>query len=156
MNSLKSNPMQGVWGGGSFSRKSKFLKTVWISPLKKSKLVLQIWIYPMEKSVFGWLLGFIQWGNPNWFQKYRFLHRRNPYMHAYMHIFGLWTKYAHVCKQIWIYPLGESKFLTPVWIFPLEKSKLVLENWIYAMGKSIYACIYAHIWVTQICAYLHT
>ena len=38
---------------------------------------------------------FLQWGNPNWYQQYGFLHPRNPYMHAYMHIFGLSNAYMY-------------------------------------------------------------
>jgi len=42
-------------------------------------------------------------------KKYGFLHRRNPYMHAYMHIFGL-SKYVHVHKQIWMSPRINPSF----------------------------------------------
>jgi len=37
-------------------------------------------------------------------------------------------------------------------IYLMEKSKLVPKIRISPLEKSIYACIYAHIWVIQICA----
>jgi len=51
--------------------------------------------------------------------------------------------------------MDKSKFLTPFWISQLDKSKLVLTKRTSLMEKSIYACIYANIWVNQICAYMH-
>ena len=83
--------------------KPKFLTPVWIFPLEKFKLVLNILIYPMQKSVFWVTVWISPMGKSKLVQKYGFLHWRNPYMHAYMHIFGL-SKCVHVCKQKWISP----------------------------------------------------
>ena len=57
--------------------------------------------------------------------------------------------------HIWISPLDKSNFLAPVWISPVEKSRLVSTTWIPPLEKSISACTHAHIWITQICAYMH-
>ena len=93
-----------------------------------------------EILIFGACLDFssgeIQTGTTNT----DFSHRRNPYMHTYIHIFGV-SKYVHVCKQIFISPMKKPKFLTPVWISPLGKSKLVLNILISPMEKSVF-------WVT--------
>ena len=75
-------------------------------------------------------------------------------MHAYMNISGL-SKYVHICMHIWISPMDKSAFFAPVWISQMEKSKLIQKLWISPSEKSIYVCKYAHIWVTQICAYMH-
>ena len=43
--------------------------------------------------------------------------------------------------------MEKSVFLAPVWISPLEKSKQAPKIRISPLGKSIYECIYAHIWI---------
>ena len=115
---------------------------IWVCPFWNPNMCIYTFIYGFlqRRNPYFWhLLGFTQWGNLNWHQKYRFLHFRNPYMHAYMHIFGV-SKYVkfNVCKQILIFLRGKPKFLTPVWISPLEKSKLVLQIWISPMEKSVF------------------
>ena len=47
---------------------------------------------------------------------------------------------------------GEIRIRVTAWISPMVKSKLVPKIQISPSEKSIYACIYAHIWVIQICA----
>ena len=47
---------------------------------------------------------------------------------------------------------GEIRIWVTAWISPMVKSKLVPNIRISPSDKSIYACIYAHIWVIQICA----
>jgi len=183
--------------------KSILVPKIWISTSEKSihaEIYAHIWVCPfwnpnmcIYKFIYGFLqqrnpyfwhlLGFTQWANLNWHRKYRFLNFGNPYVHAYMHIFGV-SKYVkfNVCKQIWISLRGKPKFLTPVWIYPLEKFKLVLniliypmhkfvfwvtdfsngeiqtgpKIWIYPLEEPIYICIYAHIWVIQMCACVQT
>ena len=47
---------------------------VWISPMGKCIFLAPAWISPMGKSKLA--------------QKYWFIYQKNPYVHAYMHIFG--------------------------------------------------------------------
>ena len=48
--------------------------------------------------------------------------------------------------------MEKSVFWVTAWISPVEESKLVPKIRISPSGKSIYACIYTHICVIQICA----
>jgi len=58
---------------------------------------------------------FLQWGNLNWYRQYGFPHPRNPYMHAYMDIFGV-SKYMH-----------KKCMALHIWIFPIDKSILLIQ-----------------------------
>jgi len=75
-----------------------------------------------------------------------------------MHIFGFQKRQTQTCAYIYAFMdffNGELHIFGTSLDFSNGEIQTGPNILIYLSEKSIYACIYAYIWVIQICAYMH-